>query len=149
LCISGKAFLDIGIITGYTDAVSLDRKTISARLQETILILDKPYFLVSMISILETGSQISARIGNTIAEMSGKFPKSLSQFSRLSSGSWSRTMRIFLSSQSHSDAVMLARQCWWAKQIRLRTNRSMLRCTYTGRETLLALLVVAHRCITI
>jgi hypothetical protein len=75
-------------------------KAISDWLQEIILIMDKLYFLVSMISILETGPQISTRIGNMIAEMSGKFSKSQSQFSRLSSGSWSRDMRIFLPSCS-------------------------------------------------
>jgi hypothetical protein len=108
--------------------------------------MDKLYFLVSMISILETGPQISTRRGNMIAEMSGNFSKSQSQFSRLSSGSWSRDMRIFLpSSQSRSYAVVLDRR----KQIRLRASRSMLRCASTGRQTYLALPMVAHRCVTI
>jgi hypothetical protein len=111
--------------------------------------MDKLYFLVSMMFILDTGPQISISIGNTIAEISAKSPKSLSQFSRPSSGSWSRSMRVFLPSQSHFDAVMLDRQCWCAKQFRLRTSRWILTCTYAGRQTLLALPAMAHRCITI
>jgi hypothetical protein len=67
-------------MTGYTGAASLNKKTTSNSLQESVLILDRLYFLVSMIIILEAGPQISTRMGNTIAEMSGKFPKSLTDF---------------------------------------------------------------------